>query len=272
MHIMAKNAHDRGATRFGLVFDAKYHFGVEGAYAFDKAVKRLTGNDIWGFDSSLKTCTHDFCGIQPGQASYTTQANGFNNSCYSTTHSGRGRCDFIGFLLEPDTALSWMGEGRPADPTVGFGGAQPLFTRPFAQSCGRQCDGMWVWTGYTPPEGAYAGQPAVSAYVNAVHQESASADVDNQFLEGGYVGMKLLVAALQKLGPHVTRAGLKATLDAMTFTSGLAPPLTWRPGQHFANSGSMAWQIQYNQSFNGWRNMSPFIADSWVGQDIPPGE
>jgi ABC-type branched-subunit amino acid transport system substrate-binding protein len=272
MHVMAKNAYDRGARRFGLVFDAKYHFGVEGAYAFDKAVKRLTGHDIAGFDSSLKSCSQDFCGIQPGQASYTTNANQFNNSCYRTVRYGRGRCDFVGFLLEPDTALSWFGEGRPADPTVGFGGAQPLFTRPFAEACKTACDGMWLYTGYTPPQGPYAGQAAISDYVNTVRRASSSADVDNQFLEGGYVGMKLLVAALQRLGPAVTRAGLKATLDAMTYKSGLAPPLTWRPGQHFANTGAMAWEIEYNQGFNGWRNKTGFLADPWVGQDIPPGE
>jgi ABC-type branched-subunit amino acid transport system substrate-binding protein len=272
MHIMAKNAYSRGARRFGLVFDAKYHFGVEGAYAYDQAVKRLTGHDIWGYDSSLKKCQHDFCGIQPGQASYTTEANSFNRSCFNSTHDGSSKCDFIGLLLEPDTALSWMGEGRPADPPVGFGGAQPLFTRPFAEACKGQCDGMWIWTGYTPPLGSFAGQPAIADYVNTVRQESSSADVDNQFLEGGYVGMKLMVKALQTVGPDVTRARLKSALDSMTFNSGMSSPLTWRPGQHFANTGSMAWEIEYKQGFDGWRNSTPFLADPWVGQDIPPGE
>jgi ABC-type branched-subunit amino acid transport system substrate-binding protein len=268
MHVMAKNAYDRGARTFGLVFDAKYHFGVEGAYAFDKAVKRLTGRDIAGFNPSLKTCSQDFCGIQPGQASYTTEANSFNHSCYQ----GSMRCDFIGFLLEPDTALSWMGEGRPADPPNGLGGAQPLFTRPFAEACGVKCNGMWIWTGYTPPLGSYSGDPAVSSYVDTIRQESSSADVDNQFLEGGYVGMKLLVKALQTVGPDVTRARLKAALDSLTFNSGLARPLTWRPGQHFANTGSMAWEVEYGQSFSGWRSKTGFLSDPWVGQDIPPGE
>jgi ABC-type branched-subunit amino acid transport system substrate-binding protein len=268
MHIMAKNAYDRGARHFGLVFDAKYHFGVEGAYAFDKAVKRLTGKDIPGFNSSLKSCSKNFCGIQPGQASYTTEANSFNRSCYQSNPG----CDFIGFLLEPDTALSWMGEGRPADPPIGFGGAQPLFTRPFAEACGLKCNGMWLWTGYTPPLGSYVGNSAVADYINTIRRESSSADVDNQFLEGGYVGMKLLVQALQTVGPDVTRARLKSALDATTFNSGLSRPLTWRPGAHFANSGSMAWEIEYGQTFSGWRNKTSFLADPWVGQDIPPGE
>ncbi len=268
MHVMAKSAAQRGAHHFGIVFDAKYHFGVEGAYAFDKAVKRLTGKDIAGFNPSLKSCNQAFCGIQPGQASYATEANSFNRACYDSNPG----CDFVAFLLEPDTALSWMGEGRPADPPVGFAGAQPLFTRPFAEACKGQCDHMWIWTGYTPPLGSYAGQSAVSAYVDTIRQASSSADVDNQFLEGGYVGMKLLVQALQTVGPQLTRDRLKSVLDSMTFNSGLSQTLTWRPGQHFANTGSMAWEIEYNQGFNGWRNMSGFVADPWVGQDIPSGE
>jgi ABC-type branched-subunit amino acid transport system substrate-binding protein len=268
MHVMAKNAYQRGARTFGLVFDAKYHFGVEGAYAYDKAVKRLTGKDITGFDPSLKSCRQDFCGIQPGQASYATEANSFDSSCY-----GAQGCDFVGYLLEPDTALSFIGaEHHTGNAQDGYGGAQPLFTRPFAEACGQACDQMWIWTGYTPPLGTYLGSSGVSNYVNTIRNESSSADVDNQFLEGGYVGMELLVKALQNVGPDVTRARLKATLDSMTFASGLSQPLAWRPGQHFANTSAMAWEIEYSQSFSGWRNMTGFLADPWVGQDIPPGE
>jgi ABC-type branched-subunit amino acid transport system substrate-binding protein len=131
---------------------------------------------------------------------------------------------------------------------------------------------MWLWTGYTPPLGSYVGNAGVADYINTIRRASSSADVDNQFLEGGYVGMKLLVQALQAVGPDVTRARLKAALDSTTFNSGLSRPLTWRPGAHFANSGSMAWEIEYGQTFSGWRNKTGFLADPWVGQDIPPGE
>ena len=33
MHIMAKEAYDKGARMFGIVYDRTYHFGLEGAYA-----------------------------------------------------------------------------------------------------------------------------------------------------------------------------------------------------------------------------------------------
>ena len=270
MHVMAKNATDRGAKNVGIVFDAKYHFGVEGAFAFNQAIKRSTGADIPGFDSSLKKCIERFCGIQPGKASYVSEARQFNQACYETAP----RCDFVAFLLEPDTALSFISEGRPAQPLLdpdGFGMAQPLFTRDLAESCKNQCDNMWVWTGYNPPIEALATQPAVARYVTDVRQESATVDVTNQFLEGGYVGMSLLVAALQKVGPSLTRANLANVLDNMTFDSGLSSPLTWKKGNHYANVSAQAFAISYKQTFNGWRQKTGFLQDPYVGQDTEAG-
>ncbi|MDQ3756922.1 MAG: ABC transporter substrate-binding protein, partial [Actinomycetota bacterium] len=269
MHIMAKNAHDRGVRYPAIVFDAKYHFGVEGAYAFDQAFKRLSGNDIPGFDPSLKSCRGRFCGIQPQKPSYATEAQSLVTSCGGT--SGTPPCDFLALLLEPDTALAFLRE-YPYSPTHGMGGAQPLFTRAFAEGCKGRCDGMWVWTGYNPPIEDLASSPGVAAYVNDVRAESASADVANQFLEGGYLGMSLLVEAVRKVGPDLTRAKLKATLDSMTFDNGLSAPLRWEPGKHFANSKTQAFQIQYKQTFNGWRRMTGFLDDPWVGLDGNPGQ
>jgi branched-chain amino acid transport system substrate-binding protein len=281
MHVMAQDAYKRSlecaktntpcSQVFAIVFDAKYHFGVEGAYAYNQAIKRLTGKDIEGYDASLKKCVAKFCGIQPGQPSYAREVKDFNDSCYSD----RPACDFVAYLLEPDTATAWFREGRPSNPTLGpsgHGGAQPLFTRAFAEACGSKCEGMRIWTGYNPPIEALATKPGVAQFVNDVRAESASADVTNQFLEGGYQGMSLLVAALQKVGPNLTRAALKQTLDSMTFDSGLSAPLSWKQGDHFANRSAQAFSIQYNQGFRGFRQETQFIADPWVGQDIPAGE
>lgn len=266
MHVMAKEAYDRGARRFGLVFDAKYHFGVEGAYAFNQAVKRLTGADIPGYDESLNSCNQRFCGIQPGKSSYGGEARSFSNGCFQ---SGTP-CDFVGLLLEPDTAVSFKKAGADANPVYGYGGAQPLFNRRMAENCGRLCDEMYVWTGYNPPLEALAADPAVARYVSDIRQESSSVDVANQFLEGGYVGMSLLVKALTEVGPNLTRDNLRTVLNRITFDSGLSRPLTWT-SSHFANTAARAFQIQYRQEFNGWRTVTDFIADPWVGQDIPPG-
>jgi ABC-type branched-subunit amino acid transport system substrate-binding protein len=264
MHVMAKSAYDAGARNFSIVFDAKYRFGVEGAFAFNAAVKRLTGADIPGFDSSLKTCQHRFCGIQPGQSSYATQARGFNNECYQLAGAGKA-CDFTAYLLEPDTAVAWLREGR--DAVTPMGGAQPLFSQSFAQACGKACDGMQVWTGYRPPLGSFAGLPAEDRYLKAIRGQSSTADPTNQFLEGGYVGMRLLVDALTAVGPDLTRANLRAQLDRLTFDSGLSQTLNWRAGNHFANASANGFSIDYKQNFNGFRATTPFVTDPWVGQD-----
>lgn len=271
MHIMAKEAHDRGARHFGIVFDAKYHFGVEGAYAFNQSVKRMTGADIPGFDPSLKTCKERFCGIQPSKPSYASEGSNFNKACFDSAPV----CDFLAYLLEPDTALSFLRELPPTSPQFGAGGAQPLFTREFAEGCKRTCDdvlGMSVWTGYNPPIETLAAKPEVAKYVNEVRAESSSADVANQFLEGGYVGMSLLVAALEKVGPKLTRENLKKTLDSMTYDTGLSTPLTWSEGNHFANVTAQSFSIQYKQTFNGWRQRTGFLKDPWVGQDLEGGD
>lgn len=267
MHIMAKTAHDRGARHFSIVFDAKYRFGVEGAFAFNQSVKRLTGRDIPGFDKSLKGCNVRFCGIQPGASSYASQASQFTNACFDETHQG-GTCEFTAFLLEPDTAISWFNDYKKT--TTPRGGAQPLFTRDFAEACKQTCDKMEVWTGYRPALGSFAGEPAAAAYISAVRGESSSADVENQFLQGGYLGMTLLVDALTRTGGDLTRDRLRQVLDSTTLDSGLSRPLTWRAGNHFANTAAIPFAIDYKQSFNGFRNTSngAFIVDPWVGQDI----
>ena len=275
MHVMAQNGHDRGYRNFAIVFDAKYHFGVEGAYAFNQAVKRLTGSDILGFNPQ-NACQKRYCGILPQKPSYASEVQGFSNAC-----TGAQNCEFIAYLLEPDTALSWFKEGpyRPSNKTGPhatfndgtIGGAQPLFTRSFAENCQATCDGMWVWTGYNPPIEDLAAQPGVAQYVNDVRAQSASVDVTNQFVEGGYLGMTLLVKALEKVGPVLTRDNLRLALDSMSLDTGLSSPLKWSAGNHFANVSAQAFQIQYKQSFSGWRRTTGFLADPWVGQDIPPG-
>ena len=273
MHIMAQDAYNRGARHFAIAFDAAYRFGLEGAYAFEKAVERLTGSKIPGFDPSLQSCPTGarFCGVQPGQSSYTSQANQFNTACFPTA-STTPKCDFIAYLMEPDLALAWLSTHPPAPPQYGYGGAEPLFNREaFANQCQDACNvptGFVVWTGYQPPEGAYSGQAAEAKYVTDMRNSNSSTDVDNQFVEGAYLGMNLLVKALQTVGPDLTRLRLKAVLDSMTLRSGLTKDLTWTPGHHFANNAAMGWKLNYsNGAFTGFSAVTKFETDPWLGQD-----
>lgn len=275
MDIMAAYAYAQGARTFGIAFDAEYAFGVEGAYAFDQAVKTLTGHNIAGYNSSLNNCSEDFCGVQDNQPSYASQATEFNNSCINAPPPGQHQCQYIAYLMEPSLALAWLSNGRgAANPQYGFGGAQPLFdTQAFADQCGATCQHMQVWTGFQPPIGSFTDQPAEVAYTRLVTGYDPSADVTNQFLEGAYIGMNLLVAALRQVGPDLTRARLRAVLDTMTYSSGLGPALHFGTGDHFADTEAMAWQLNYaDGTFTGFSPIVGYQRDPWVGKFIPPGE
>jgi ABC-type branched-subunit amino acid transport system substrate-binding protein len=256
MHVMAKDAANRGAKRFGIVFDKSYHFGVEGASAFRGALRRLfPGKKVLVADVGIEP--------QDQQPSYKTDVDRFNSGCTP-------KCDFVAMLLEPLTALQWIRDGGSFG-SIGTGGPQPLFVDYFARSCGAPCNGMWVWSGYHPPIPPFDDRPGVVDYVNTVRAHTSSTDVSNPFVEGGYVGMRLLVKALETVGPDLTRERLRATLDSLTYDSGLTIPLRWSPGDHFANDSVHAFSIVVNAgSFANWRyEQTDWVKDPWIGLDAP---
>jgi ABC-type branched-subunit amino acid transport system substrate-binding protein len=173
-------------------------------------------------------------------------------------------------LLEPSTAETWFSTSGMNPGTKLTEGPQPLFVDTFGQNCGAPCNNMIVWTSYYPPRPPFDSVKAVSDYINAIRSVSASADVDNQFLEGGYDGMKFFVAALKQVGGDLTRQRLRSVLDSMRYDSGLSQPLQWRQGNHFANSSMLGFSIQYSQGFNGFQyQQTGWVADPWVGKDAP---
>lgn len=272
MHVMAKSAFDRGRRNFAIVYDANYRFGVEGAYAYNQAVRRLTGKDVPGYTDPLsgsQRCSDRFCGIKAGQPSYGTELQQVNSACTREPH-----CDYIVYLLEPQTAQTWMDgggiqAGYIAGTEVDIAGPQPLFNRSFGVNCAQRCHGMWVWASFTPPIEPFTSQPAVASYVSDLKRTNAQADANNSFVEGGYLGMKLLVEALKRVGANVTRKALIDELNSLKLDAGLSRPLRWATGNHFANQCMMAFAIQAKPSFAGWRQATDWICDPWPGQDIP---
>ena len=232
IRVMTKHAKDKGAQSFGIVYDKRYRFGLEGAAAFKAYVKSLTGKD-----------PDAFIGITPERANYSGDAQAFNEACPS------GGCDFVAMLLDPTTANTYIASQSDKDGRrQGFGriltgGAQPLFNERFARDCGGPCDGMLVWTGYNPPIGRLASVPDVSQYVSDVRSVDPGADVTNQFLEGAYLGMKVFVRALEQVGPELTRERLQAVMNSMTFKSSLSSTLSWTPEQRFANQTAQAFRV-----------------------------
>ena len=267
MHIMARDAYKRGARSFGLVWENSFRFGVEGSHAFKEQVKRLcAGQQGCGLVSEAE--------IKGGELSYKTPADNFVGAC-SEASQDFAKCDFVAVLLEPATAAQWvddngLGSGDPKKrPSVGIGAPQPLFVNSFIRSCGAPCAGMWAWTSFKPPIAPYDDDPAVREYLSDLRAVSTSADPDNPHVQGAYCGMKLLVEALQKLGPTPTRAGLRGVLDRTSFTCGLAPALQFGQGDHFAAVSAQAFQAVFNvNNFVGWRYTgSGFLADGDVKRD-----
>lgn len=259
VRIMTKHARDKGAKSFAMVYDSQYKFGIEGAAAFKTYVKELTGTEP------------HLVPLVPGKASYSGDAEAFNKKC------GAG-CDFVSFLLDPTTANTYISSHTDKDGRrQGFGriltgGAQPLFNERFARDCARPCDGMLVWTGYNPPIGRLSSEKAVAAYVDDVKSVDPGVDVSNQFLEGAYLGMKVFVAALEKVGPNLTRAAVRDAMNSMKFESGLASTLSWGPNQRFANQSAQAFQVvTASGSFAGFSEAGTgFVQDPRPGV-VPQG-
>ncbi|MGH2730749.1 MAG: ABC transporter substrate-binding protein, partial [Actinomycetota bacterium] len=187
-------------------------------------------------------------------------------SSYSSEVATFQEGDFVALFLEPQTALAWMGDAntpKPTDIDHGYGAAQPLFTRDFAVNCQEKCDGMWVWTGFKPPIESYKDDPAIKAYVESLKSTKPDADEFNAFTQGGYVGMVLLIDALKRVGPDLTRARLKAALDQTSLSTGLTlqRSLGFSSSNRFSNTTMQAFAIQYKGTFGGWRE-GPVVRDS----------
>jgi ABC-type branched-subunit amino acid transport system substrate-binding protein len=241
MRVMAKYGHEKkGARKFAIVWDEHYQFGREGKDAFKAQVAAMGGELVADMP------------LNPDLNSYASEVNEFNGKC------GGEKCDMVAMLLLPDTAARWMVR-QPARARLYTAGAQTLFTDDFARKCvqaaGAMCDSLAVWTGYNPPIGPIASKPGVAAYVNDVRALDSRIDVNNQFVEGAYLGMSVFVEALKRVGPDLTRARLREVLDSMTFESDIASTLTWAPKKHTANARSQSFSMVVAQgTFTGWRD------------------
>lgn len=280
MHIMVQEAYKRGARTFGIVFAKDYKFGVEGAFAFNQAVHALTNEDVPGFNSQLSTCRGTFCGITSGQPSYS-EVQDLNSNCSAPSDKSgynpgpspatgtNPSCDLMALLLEPKTALTWLTKSGGAAPHFRTMGPQPLFSADFARECDYTCEGMEVWTSYNPPLPPYVNSEAIGTYQSTVRRLDPSLDIANSFTEGAYLGMRVLVEALSRMGPSVTRTGLRTTLDSGTYDFGLTPVLRWRAGNHLGSGSMQSYLLRYQgNTFVAFTQKSPYVVDQYLGRDL----
>jgi ABC-type branched-subunit amino acid transport system substrate-binding protein len=261
MHIIAKYARDNGAHKVGIVYDSVYKFGTEGAAAFKAEAGRL------GLQAPGSGCGQGFCPLSPSQTDYSSSIAQFNSYC--------APCDAVVLLLEPQPAESWMraeSNVRTDSWATKLYGGEPLFDQQVGTTCGDPCNGMIVWTGYRP---AIAGSQfytgPVATFCQALKSVRQADDCQNEFTEGAYIGTQLFIKAVQIAGPNLTRAGLRAALNSMTFSSGMAADLHYGTGlPHLANTSMAAFGDNFSGSFNGWNYLqSGYIPDPAPGSDMP---
>ena len=251
MRIIAKHAYDNGARTFGIVWDNRFRFGLEGADAFKKQVQAMGG-----------TVKADVP-IEPDRTSYGSEATSFNNACDNTS-SGSG-CDAVVLLLVPSTAETWKGSNSGANAGRGKAtyGHQTLFTDDFATMCRDWCNGMMVFTGYNPPIPPLDKKAGVAQYVQDVRSERSGIDFRNQFLQGAYLGMQVFVESVARCSPNVNRACVQQALNSMDYQSDLASTLSWRANSRHANKTAQGFRVEATGgSFNGWQYMQTgFLKD-----------
>lgn len=271
MHIAAQYALQKwGNGKIGIVFDTSYKFGKEGAAAFDQEVKRLTGHDIDGYSQNAdgNSCVQAYCGIQTnGQTDFSSAIHTLNSAC--------NPCSAVMMLLEPKPMETWMQADSPANCGCTWFqhlmGGEPLFDDNLGSTCGGNCSGMTVFTGYHAAIQPFDAEKAVYTYAQSLRSVCPSCDPHNEFTEGAYLGTKLFLEACKRVGANLTREGLRQELNTDTFDLGLTTPLRFGTSQHIANASMAAFSDNAppNGSFNGWNYLaSGFIPDPALGQDM----
>jgi ABC-type branched-subunit amino acid transport system substrate-binding protein len=268
MHVAADWAIDVAhGAKFGIVFDRDYRFGPEGAKAFAEELRRR-GHGIDGYGGS-SPCSKAYCGISSTSGHYDTEVATFNSACNDT-------CDVVVMLVEPSPMVAWMqaerNNDRPWFKTLV--GGEPLFDDGLGHQC-EECGKakLVVWTGYRAAIQPFDAERPVAAYCQQLHAQNPSADCHNEFTEGAYLGARMFVDAVKRvgdLGLPLTRDNLKNVLDTTTFDLGLTYRPIHYPGiPRIANACLTPFQANYSGSFNGWS----YLQDSgWTCDKNPAKE
>jgi hypothetical protein len=240
--VIAKDAYDRGARTFGIVYEKSTHFGVEAAAALGEAASRLGAN----IAASM--------GIDLYHQTYANEISQFNASC---------GCDAVILALMPFDLVTWLWGGGSHGDVVTAAPQPPLGTSS-AASCSDPCAGLEYWTSFRPPLGEPLTGP--DRYAEVVLWGNPTVDLYNGYVEGAYAEALFLAQQIGRAGKNLTRARLQRMLDSATFDEGISVPLTWAKSAHAANLASRSYEPLYvSRSFAGFRGDSDWIADPWPG-------
>jgi ABC-type branched-subunit amino acid transport system substrate-binding protein len=267
----------RSAARIGLL-DAKNR-GVKnfaiiwldllaGAEAYDAVVKSapsIFGKPIGDLMTAQRRISLSETSMDPVWAYIQSTTASWQRS--HGISPANGYPDFVIFAIDPTNTGKAMNSAANKNfkPRIGWGGGQPLFLNLVAQNSWARGTGLYAGSSYYPPQES-AKYPAVRDYVATVRQYfGSSVDVTNPYLEGGYAGMALTVEILKRVGSCLTREKAIQVANSITNFSpaGLTRPLTYKAGDHYANTSYRVAQVQPDGT---WKVMTDWIVDPTPGK------
>jgi Periplasmic binding protein len=182
--------HAQGARTFALVHDAKSDYGMQAAASFRDHVATLPG-------ASIRV-------VQPVDGPVAGAVNSYNEACRDD------RCDSVVWAMLPLQARDWLRAGA-ASSRLWTSGLYYELDAGVLHECGdpirANCENLHIWSAF----------------------DEADDDQPWPWLASAHVGTKLLVAALERVGPILTRERLRQALDGARYELPLTGPMQWGP-------------------------------------------
>lgn len=220
--MMVKDAWDQGARTFAIVYEKDVRFGTEAEAAYRAYVGQLGGTVVTSV------------GVAPNQGSYASNVNAFNDVCSD------GKCDEVALFLQPYAARGWMAED-PIGGRMFTDAGHMLVSSRFARDCGQPCEGLRLWSPWSLPVGERNAD--MSQYVTDVKAANPGTEVDDAQGVRSWLAARLLVDSLRATGANLTRARLQSSLNSLTFSTGLAPPMRWST-KRYANISARPYAVR----------------------------
>jgi ABC-type branched-subunit amino acid transport system substrate-binding protein len=257
------DAKNRGVSNFAIVW-LDLLAGAEARDAIIKSAPSIFGKPIEDLKTAERRVSLSETDFGPVWATIQSDTAGWQRNHHVSPADGKP--DFVIFAIDPTNTIKAMNAASQKNfqPRKGWGGGQPLFLNVVAQHNWARKTGLFAGSSYYPPQ--VGNVPAVQDYVKTVQKYyGSSVDTTNPFLEGGYAGAAMTVEIMKRSGSCLTREKTIQVANSLTNYSpaGLTRPLTYKPGDHYANTSYLIAQVQPDGS---WKVVTDWIVDPTPGK------
>jgi branched-chain amino acid transport system substrate-binding protein len=258
------DAKARGVTNFAIIW-LDLLAGAEAQDAIIKSAPSIFGKPIGDLKTAERRVSLSETSFDPVWA--TIQSD---TAAWQRNHNispADGRPDFVILAIDPTNTIKALNSAsqKGFKPKKAWGGGQPLFLNIVAQHSWARSTGLLAGSSYYPPQTS-PRPAAVSEYVQTVQKYyGSSVDVSNPFLEGGYAGAALTIDVMKRSGSCLTRDKTIQVANSLTNYSpaGLTRPLSYKAGDHYANTSYLIAQVQ---SDGQWKIVTNWIVDPTPGK------